>query len=621
MGLISETRTSLENPQTPLSFPAEWLLDIFNGGRTDSGIRVSQMSALQSTVVYGCVQLISNGFAMLDAKVFERVINGDGRASRRIAHEHDYFELLEHTPNPEMTSYTLRNTLQAHALLWGNLYGELQRNEMGRVIAIWPRNPARIRPHRALTPIKTTTSDGIAVTIPAGQLVYVTTEGMETESIDPESPTPDPKGYKAERYIMPDDLIHIPGLALDGRVGQDVIQMARNAVGLSLATEKFGGKFFGNGAVGLGIFEMPGMLTPEDLAKWKQEYQESWGGENMQRPMVIDAGVKYTPTSTKPNEGQFLETREFQVAEICRVFRVPPHMVADTAKQNRANTEQIALEFVTFTLRPWLVAWQQELKRKLFPTPTIGRHAGKYWGVFFDTRPVVMPAANELRQFIQAMIQWGVMSHNDACEWLQLNPSTDPASDAFWMQINMAPVDDLLENPALPGPGDDDQDENDQDGQKPGAGTGKKTGKGKGKRASILVSRLSRAYSRVFRDAFGRVSVRSDVDQASFKRTFLPVFLSIGEELERFASQQFDAEPSADALEHSRFLSDYIETMRDRAQREQWSAANGHFSEICQRELQRAVRALAVEIYREAATRQAKAETMSQENEVEETQP
>jgi HK97 family phage portal protein len=602
MGLISETRTSLENPQTPLSFPAEWLLDIFNGGRTDSGIRVSQMSALQSTTVYACVQLISNGFAMLDAKVFEKVINQDGRASKRIAHEHDYFEMLEHEPNPEMSSYTLRNTLQAHALLWGNLYAELQRDRTGKVIAIWPRNPARIRLHRALEAMKATTSDGISLTVQPGQMVYITTEGMETESIDPESPTPDPKGYRAERAIAPEDMIHIPGLSLDGRVGQDVIQLARNAVGVALATEKFGGKFFANGALGYGVFEMPGKLQPEDLAKWKQEYQESWGGENAQRPLILDGGVKYTPTSTKPNEGQFLETREFQVAEICRVFRVPPHMVADSGKQNRANTEQIALEFVTFTLRPWLAAWQQEFKRKLFPTPTVGRRAGRYWGVLFDTRPIVMPAANDLRQFIQAMIQWGVMSQNDAREWLQLNPIDDPAADATWMQINMAPMDAIMANPALPS-ADPEQDEDDEDDDTKQAKT---PAAKKKKRADVLISRLSHVYSRLFRDAFGRVSVRSDVDMPAFRRAFLPVLMTIGEDLEQYAAQQLGADASPDALETSKFLADYLQGMHERSQREQWSSANGHSREICDRELARTIRALTVEIYREAATRRAK---------------
>src|SRR5579862_4770182 len=161
MGFIQEFRTSLENPQTPLSYPQEWLLDIFNGGRTDSGIRVSEMTALQVTTVWACVNLISSAVGYLDLEVKEKTRAEDGRNSFRTADEHSLYDLLETTPNPEMSAYTLRKTTQAHALLWGNLYIELQRDASSRIIAMWPRNPARIRPHRASEQFLVTTSDGI----------------------------------------------------------------------------------------------------------------------------------------------------------------------------------------------------------------------------------------------------------------------------------------------------------------------------------------------------------------------------------------------------------------------------------------------------------------------------
>src|ERR1700722_1181173 len=147
MGLISETRTSLENPSTPLSFPAEWLLDIFNGGRTDSGIRVSEMTALQVATVLACVNIISNGIAGLPLKVFEVLIRG-GRTGKRVAEGHNLYEILHHEPNEEMTSFTWRKTQQAHALLWGNCYSEIERNGKNEIVALWPRNPARTRPVR-----------------------------------------------------------------------------------------------------------------------------------------------------------------------------------------------------------------------------------------------------------------------------------------------------------------------------------------------------------------------------------------------------------------------------------------------------------------------------------------
>jgi HK97 family phage portal protein len=602
MGLISEYRSSLENPQTPLSFPAEWLLDIFNGGRTDSGIRVSELTALQVTTVFCCVELKAGAIGALDLRIYEKMVNADGRLNRRIDHDNDLWDLLHEEPNDEMSSFTMRKTVQAHRMLWGNGYVEIQRDGGDRPVALWPRNPARMKLRRA--------SANMVIRgelVKQGGLFYATTEGMETAPIDSEEAQNE--GHASEREILPADVLHMPGLALDGRIGQDVIQLARNAVGLALATERFGGKFFGNGALGYGIFKIPGNLAPEDFEAFKREVQEAWGGENVNRPLVLQGGEEYQSTSTKPNEGQFLESRMFQITEICRVMgNVPPHMVGVTEKTSRANVEQIGQEFLTFALRPDLVCWTQEIDRKLFPRASMGRNAGKKFGVFFDTWPLVTPAAADLRAFIQAMVQWGVWQPNDARARLNDNPLDTPAADTTWMQINMAPVDQLFETPALPGAAADaEEDEPGNEGADP---AGKK-GKAKRNRSQLLVQRICRAYSRLFRDAWGRIAARSEADIADFRRIFLPVLVSIGEELETHAAELFGAAASPDGLEDSRFLAGYLETMQHRARNEKWAGsdgerANGHGDEIAQRELGRAVRALAVEAWRSAATAAAK---------------
>jgi hypothetical protein len=399
-------------------------------------------------------------------------------------------------------------------------------------------------------------------------------------------------------------MLHMPGLALDGRIGQSTIQLARNAVGLALATEKFGSKFFGNGALGYGIFKLPGILAPEDFEAFKREVQEAWGGENAQRPLVLQGGEDYTATSTKPNEGQFIETRQHQVIEIARIFTTPPHMVGVVEKTSRANTEQIGQEFLTFSLGPDLKCFEQEFKRKLFPRPSVGRNAGRSFGMFFDTRALTMPSAADLRSFAQAMIQWGVMEPNDVREWMGMNPLDCAGANATWMQINMAPVDQLFETPALPGAAADSE-EDDTEGD---AGDGKPA-KVKASRKRLLAKRICRAYSRLFRDAFGRVAARSNLDLAAFRLIFQPVLASIGEELERHAAQMFSADLSPDALSSSSFLAGYTETMLHRARNEKWANANGNADAISQRELVRAVRALAVEAYRNVATAAAKEET------------
>jgi hypothetical protein len=241
----------------------------------------------------------------------------------------------------------------------------------------------------------------------------------------------------------------------------------------------------------------------------------------------------------------------------------------------------------------------------MLPSPERGRNAAKRFGVFFDTWPLVTPSANDLRAFVQAMVQWGVWEPNDARERMHMNPLDTPAADSTWMQINMAPVAQLFETPALPGAGGDDQGDNED--AKPGATKDKAGRARRGDR--ILITRVSRAYSRLFRDAFGRMCRRSQADEATFRQVFMPVLVSIGEELEQYAAQILDTAVNSDGIESSRFLAGYLGTMFHRFEGEEWPSANGSAQEICDRELSRAIRALAIEAYRNAATAAAKLET------------
>jgi HK97 family phage portal protein len=495
--------------------------------------------------------------------------------------------LLANQPNPEMTSFTMRKTVQVHRMLWGNGYIELQRDGGNRIIAMWPRNPARMKARRADKNFLI--NDEL---VRAGELFYATTEGVE--SIDPNPESPD--RYVNERPIHQLDMCHIPGLSLDGRIGQDVIILARNAIGLALATEKFGGKFFGNGAVGMGVFKFPTLLSPEDREATKRSLQEAWGGENMLRPILLEAGMDYAATSVDPDKAQAIQTREHQVIEICRVLTTPPHMVGVSEKTSRANTEQIGQEFLTFSLNQDLVAWQQEVNRKVLPTPAMGRSSGKKFGMYFDTWPLIVPSANDMRQFFASMIQFGVFEPNDARERLGMNPLSGPASDSTFLPINIAPADKIFENPALPG------DSADAGAAEPADGKGK----GKDKKKPKGVGGLQQAYSRLFRDAFGRVCVRSQIDLATFQRAFLPVLLSLCESVEQLAAQEFDTDTDPHGLERSSFLAEYVKSMHHRYRSEAWVNANGSSEAICRHELARAVKALTIEIYRDVATRAAK---------------
>lgn len=164
--------------------------------------------------------------------------------------------------------------------------------------------------------------------------------------------------------LQPSDVLHIPGLGFDGLVGYSPIAMAKNAIGMAIACEEYGAKFFANGAAPGGVLEHPG--TIKDPQRVRESWQSTFGGSgNANKIAVLEEGMKYTPIGISPEQAQFLETRKFQINEIARIFRVPPHMVGDLEKSSFSNIEQQSLEFVKYTLDPWVIRWEQSIQRSL----------------------------------------------------------------------------------------------------------------------------------------------------------------------------------------------------------------------------------------------------------------
>ena len=303
-------------------------------GGSNSGKNVNERSAMQMTAVYACVRILSESIAGLPVHLYQYVDSG----SKQKALEHPLYRLLHDEPNPEMTSFVFRETLMTHLLLWGNAYAQIIRNGKGQVVALYPLMPNRMSVDRD----------------DKGHLFY------QYQMQDSDAPT----AKSGTVILKPTDVLHVPGLGFDGLVGYSPIAMAKNAIGLSIATEEYGAKFFANGATPSGILEYPGTVkNPESI-------RESWnagfgGSSNAHKVAVLEEGMKYTPIAISPNEAQFLETRKFQIDEIARIFQVPPHMVGDLEKSSFSNIEQQSLEFVKYTLEPWIVRWEQSLNRAL----------------------------------------------------------------------------------------------------------------------------------------------------------------------------------------------------------------------------------------------------------------
>jgi HK97 family phage portal protein len=307
------------------------------GGST-SGKAVNERSSMQMTAVYACVRILAEAIAGLPLHLYRH----DEDTSKHKAKEHPLYNLLHSEPNPEMTSFVLRETMMTHLLLWGNAYAQIIRNGKGQVAALYPLMPNRMQVDRDRN----------------GRLYYQYTTSAED--------APTMQGTSV--VLDASEVLHIPGLGFDGLVGYSPIAMAKNAIGMAIACEEYGAKFFANGAAPSGVLEHPG--TVKDPTRLRETWQGQFGGSaNSHRMAVLEEGMKYTPISISPEQAQFLQTRKFQINEIARIFRVPPHMVGDLEKSSFSNIEQQSLEFVKYTLDPWVIRWEQALSRALL-TPT-----------------------------------------------------------------------------------------------------------------------------------------------------------------------------------------------------------------------------------------------------------
>ena len=401
MGILSGLFHSRDKPTNATSGSS---YRFFLGGST-SGKTVTERSAMQITAVYSCVRILAEAIAGLPLHLY--TYKEDGGKEKAIGHP--LYLLLHDEPNPEMSSFVFRETLMTHLLLWGNAYAQIIRNGKGEVVALYPLMPNRMTVDRDSS----------------GQLFY------SYQMNNSDAPT-----MKAGAVILkPSDVLHIPGLGFDGLVGYSPIAMAKNAIGLAIATEEYGAKFFANGATPGGLLEYPGTVKDPDRVR------ESWnkgfsGSQNAGKVAILEEGMKYTPISIAPEQAQFLETRKFQINEIARIFRVPPHMVGDLEKSSFSNIEQQSLEFVKYTLDPWVVRWEQSLSRALF-TP----EEKKQYFFKFNVEGLLRGDYQSRMNGYATARQNGWMSANDIRELENLDRiPAEEGGDLYLINGNMLPL-------------------------------------------------------------------------------------------------------------------------------------------------------------------------------------
>ena len=401
MGLFSGLFKSRDKPTNSTVGSA---YTFYMGGST-AGKYVNERSAMQMTAVYSCVRILAEAVAGLPLHLYRYTKDG----GKEKAIDHPLYLLLHDEPNPEMSSFVFRETLMTHLLLWGNAYAQIIRNGKNEVIALYPLMPNKMSVDRD----------------ESGHLYYTYQRSTD------EAPTMEGSSV----ILKPEDVLHIPGLGFDGLVGYSPIAMAKNAIGMAIACEEFGAKFFANGAAPSGVLEHPG--TIKDPGRVREAWQSQFGGSsNSGKVAVLEEGMKYTPISISPEQAQFLETRKFQINEIARIFRVPPHMVGDLEKSSFSNIEQQSLEFVKYTLDPWVIRWEQSLMRTL-----LTQDEKKMYFAKFNLDGLLRGDYQSRMNGYAIGRQNGWMSANDIRELENLDRiPTEEGGDLYLINGNMLPM-------------------------------------------------------------------------------------------------------------------------------------------------------------------------------------
>ena len=403
MGFFSSLFRSRDAPQNRTAGSG---YAFFFGGST-SGKAVTERSAMQMTAVYSCVRILAEAVAGLPLNLYRYTEDG----GKEKAIDHPLYLLLHDEPNPEMSSFVFRETLMTHLLLWGNAYTQIIRNGKGVVIALYPLMPNKMTVDRD----------------ERGQLYY-SYQRSNDEAVRSKDQTV---------ILRPSDVLHIPGLGFDGLVGYSPIAMAKNAIGMAIACEEYGAKFFANGAAPGGVLEHPG--TIKDPQRVRESWQSTFGGSgNANKIAVLEEGMKYTPIGISPEQAQFLETRKFQINEIARIFRVPPHMVGDLEKSSFSNIEQQSLEFVKYTLEPWVIRWEQSIQRTLLTQAEKSQYFVK-----FNLEGLLRGDYQSRMNGYATARQNGGMSANDIRELENLDRiPAEEGGDLYLINGNMLPLKD-----------------------------------------------------------------------------------------------------------------------------------------------------------------------------------
>lgn len=417
---------------------------------SNAGVTVTLDKAMTYAAVFACVRILAESVASLPFIVYERTPDG-----KRRAYDHPLFRLLHDEPNPEMSAVEFKECLQGSAVLGGNAYAKIEWKN-GWPVALWPLIPARMDLNRV-----------------GRALVYRYV----------------PETGGTVNYA-PSDILHVKGPSPDGLVGWSPLKLARESIGLGLAAEEYGARLFSNDARPGGVLEHPDNMSKEAYDRLRDSWNEMHrGAGNSHKAAILEEGTTWKTIGIAPEDAQFLETRRFQVVEIARIFRIPPHMLADLERATFSNIEQQSIEFVIHTLRPWLVRWEQAVHRVLFTAAERGK--------FFAEHLVDGLLRGDIKSRYDAYAvgrQNGWLSANDIRGLENMNPVD--GGDTYLVPLNMIPADQVSMRPT--------PKESNARHQLPAKEI-------RSQRSITERNRLAQAHTRLFRAAAARIVRREGV--------------------------------------------------------------------------------------------------------------
>lgn len=392
MGILSQLIERRSASADDLMSRGWFLRWMGGGGPSDAGVYVNEATAVNSALVMSCVKILAESLATLPLPVYKRM---EPRGRER-ARDHALYTLLHDEPNPYMSSVTYFERVMAHLALWGNSYSRIERRG-GDVVALWPIHPREIEPF--LTDRK--------------ELRY-RLNGDENNT------------------LPATDVLHIPGLAMDGLKGISPLTMMRQALGIAVAAESYGARFFANDARPSILLKHPAQLSETARGNLRDSWQEMHGGNKRGGVGILEEGMDLVEVGMPPKDAQFLESRRYQVQEFARFYRIPPHLLADVERSTSwgSGIEQQNIGFVQFTMRPWLVRIEKEINRKLIPA----HERSRYYAEFL-VDGLLRGDLQARKEYYATARQWGWMSANDILELENQNPI--PNGDVYLQPMNM----------------------------------------------------------------------------------------------------------------------------------------------------------------------------------------